>query len=282
MRRVLYRKNPLTGQFYANIAQSLNGGTASYNGFYVSVNKALTHGVSMLTNYTFSHCISDPYDQQTSGNGLTPPGNRRAYRGNCTVGNADVRHYFTLNMVVNTPKFSNSTLQTVLGNWQIAPILALKSGNFLSILSGTDRALTTATGQTANQVSPDVYSPNKGKACVNVVPCVEFLNKNAFEIPALGTYGNMRYGAVEGPGLIQLNMAISRTFGLGEKRTLQLRGEAFNLPNHMNPLILTPNLAVNSAQFGRVTADQGGISSQVAGATSGGYRVIQLALKLAF
>ena len=282
MRRVLYRKNPLTGQFYANIAQSLNGGTASYNGFYVSVNKALTHGVSMLTNYTFSHCISDPYDQQTSGNGLTPPGNRRAYRGNCTVGNADVRHYFTLNMVVNTPKFSNSTLQTVLGNWQIAPILALKSGNFLSILSGTDRALTTAAGQTANQVSPDVYSPNKGKACVNVVPCVEFLNKNAFEIPALGTYGNMRYGTVEGPGLIQLNMAISRTFGLGEKRTLQLRGEAFNLPNHMNPLIVPANLSVNSAQFGRVTADQSGITSQVGGVTSGDYRVIQLALKLAF
>ena len=145
----------------------------------------------MLTNYTFSHCISDPYDQQTSGNGLTPPGNRRAYRGNCTVGNADVRHYFTLNMVMNTPKFSNSTLQTVIGSWQIAPILALKSGNFLSILSGTDRALTTAAGQTANQVSPDVYSPNKGKACANVAPCVEFLNKNAFEIPSLGTYGNM-------------------------------------------------------------------------------------------
>jgi hypothetical protein len=26
----------------------------------------------------------------------------------------------------------------------------------------------------------------------------------------------MRYGTVEGPGLIQLNMAVSRTFGIGE------------------------------------------------------------------
>src|SRR6267143_2585914 len=31
-RRVLYRQDPLTGQYFANIAQSLNGGTASYNG----------------------------------------------------------------------------------------------------------------------------------------------------------------------------------------------------------------------------------------------------------
>ncbi len=281
-RRVLYLKDPLTGQYFANIAQALNGGTAGYNGLYLSANKALTHGVSMLTNYTWSHCISDPYDQQPSGNGQTPPGNRRAYRGNCTVGNADVRHYFTLNMVVNTPKFSNTTLQKVLSNWQVAPILQLKSGNFLSIVAGTDRALTTAAGQTANQVLPDVYSLNKGKACANVTPCLEFLNKDAFQIPAPGTYGTMRYGTVQGPGLIQLNVALSRTFGIGEKRTLQLRGEAFNLPNHLNPLITAANLSLNSAQFGRATADQSGISGQIGGVTSGDYRVIQLALKLAF
>jgi len=260
----------------------LNGGTASYNGLYLSANKALTHGVSMLANYTWSHCISDVYDQQTSGNGLTPPGNRRAYRGNCTVGNADVRHYFTLNMVMNAPRFSNGTLQKVLGNWQIAPILQLKSGNFLSILSGTDRALTTAAGQTANQVMANVYSPNKGKACANLSPCVEFLNKDAFQIPEQGTYGTMRYGTVQGPGLIQLNMALSRTFAIGEKRTIQLRGEAFNLPNHLNPLITAANLNLNSAQFGRATADQSGILGQVGGVTSGDYRVIQIALKLAF
>ena len=98
----------------------------------------------------------------------------------------------------------------------------------------------------------------------------------------MGTYGTMRYGTVQGPGLIQLNMALSRTFGIGEKRTLQLRGEAFNLPNHLNPLITPANLNVNSAQFGRATADQSGISGQVGGVTSGDYRVIQLALKLAF
>ena len=152
----------------------------------------------------------------------------------------------------------------------------------MSILSGTDRALTTAAGQTANQVLADPYSPNKGNSCVNVTPCIEFFNKDAFQIPAPGTYGNVRYGTVEGPGLIQLNMALSRTFALGEKRTVQLRGEAFNLPNHLNPLIIPANLNVNSAQFGRATADQSGISGQIGGVTSGDYRVIQLALKVAF
>ena len=62
----------------------------------------------------------------------------------------------------------------------------------------------------------------------------------------------------------------------------QLRGEAFNLPNHLNPLITPANLSLNSAQFGRATADQSGIGGQIGGVTSGDYRVIQFALKLAF
>jgi len=77
-------------------------------------------------------------------------------------------------------------------------------------------------------------------------------------------------------------VAVSRTFPIGEKRTVQLRGEAFNVPNHLNPLILPANLSLNSALFGVATADQSGIAGQIGGVTSGDYRVIQLAVKVAF
>ena len=286
MRRALYRKNPIEGQYYANIATVLNGGTASYEGLYLSANKALTRGVSMLANYTWSHCITDVYDQQPSANGSSIPGSRRAYRGNCTVGAQDVRHFFTLNMVLNTPKFSNNMLRAIAGNWQLAPILQLKSGNHFTIFAGTDRALTTViasatTGQTANQVSSDVFDANKGRGCPGATTaCISYLNKASFVVPALGTYGNAGYGTLAGPGLIQLNMAVSRTFQLAEKRTIQLRGEAFNLPNHLNPSNPTSN--VNSALFGTINTDQSGIAGTIAGTTSGDYRVIQLALKLVF
>jgi hypothetical protein len=278
-RRVLYRQDPLKGQFYANIARDLNGGTASYEGVYVSANKALTHGISMLANYTWSHCISDPYDQQPSANGLTRPDNRRAYRGNCTVGVADVRHYFALNMVATAPKFTNKALGIIASNWQLAPILQLKSGNFMTITSGTDRALTTVANQPGNQISGDVFATSKAASCA---PCITYLNKSAFSIPDLGSYGNMAYGSIKGPGLIQLNMALSRTFPVGEKRTIQLRAEAFNLPNHLNPEIQAANRNLNSALFGISNTDQSGIAGQIAGTTSGDYRVIQLALKFVF
>ena len=153
-RRVLYLQDPLKGQFFANIPTALNSGTASYQGMYLSANKALSRGVSMLANYTWAHCISDPYDQQPAGNGQVPPHDRRAYRGNCSVGVNDIRHSFNLNMVLNVPSFSNRALNAIAGRWQISPILQLKSGNFITITSGTDRALTTANGQTANQIRP--------------------------------------------------------------------------------------------------------------------------------
>ncbi len=279
VRRVLYLQDPLKGQYFANIAQSLNGGTAGYNGLNLTANKALGHGISLSSNYTWSHCISDVYDQQPSGNGNSRPDNRRAYRGNCTVGVADNRHSFALNMVATTPKFTNRALGILASNWQVAPILQLRSGPFLTITSGTDRALTTAAGQTVNQLLPNVYATSKQASCA---PCVTILNRAAFAIPDVGTYGNVAYGTVEGPGIIQLNMALSRTFPISEGRTIQLRTEVFNLPNHLNPLLPPANLNLNSALFGISNADQSGIAGQVGGVTSGDYRVIQLALKLVF
>ena len=74
----------------------------------------------------------------------------------------------------------------------------------------------------------------------------------------------------------QLDMGISRTFAIGEKKTLQLRGEAFNLPNHLNPS--TPVATLNSGSFGKIQSDISGTS----GLSAGDPRIIQIALKLIF
>ena len=85
-----------------------------------------------------------------------------------------------------------------------------------------------------------------------------------------------------------MNVALSRNFRIREGQMLQLRGEAFNLPNHLNPF--TPGngpaagtnfggLATLSApNFGQITND---ISSN-GGLTPGDYRVVQLAMKFIF
>ena len=66
---------------------------------------------------------------------------------------------------------------------------------------------------------------------------------------------------------VSRNMGLSRTFQVRERKTLQLRTEAFNLPNHVN--LQNPTLILTNANFNRITA-------------ADDPRIIQLALKFVF
>jgi hypothetical protein len=290
-RRPLYLQNPTLGQFYSNVGIADDGGTASYEGLYLSAQKRFSHGVTVLANYTWSHCISDPWNQNPTQNGVAPPDARRQWRSNC-VG-SDLRQLFSLNAVATTPKFSSRPLRLLASDWQIAPIMTIKSAQFFSVLVGPDQALTTVPGQPANLLSTNPYPAHQsvdqwvdksafGGACPlppNPQPpgCVQF-----------GTYGNLGFNNLKGPGVFQFNMSLSRNFRITEHKTFQVRGEAFNLPNHLNPFTpgITPingtlfggQQARNAPNFGQITSDISGNN----GILPGDYRVIQFATKFVF
>jgi hypothetical protein len=266
-RRIFYQQNPLNGQYYAGIGAYDPGGTGTYDGLYLSANKRLSHNVTINSNYTWSHCISDIYDQQTGSGGVSPF-IRRDGRSNCA--GADLRQAFILNLVAQTPKFTNKWMRAIASDWQVAPIIILKSAQFFTIIPGTDRALTTAPVQTVNLVNPSgVYSVNQS---VN-----GWINTSAFALQPLGTYGNLGQNNIKGPGQFQFNMALSRTFRVwGEKRALQIRAESFNLPNHLNPS--TPTNSIASSTFGQILSDVSGNN----GLDAGDPRIIQFAMKFVF
>jgi hypothetical protein len=271
-RRVFYRQNPTAGQYYAGIGQYDPGGTGEYNGLHLAAQKRLSQHYTVTANYTWAHCISDFYDQQTGSGGVAPYQNRRAARANCP---GDQRQQFVLNFVAVAPRFQNKWMRAVASDWQVAPILQLRTGNYFSVVPGTDRTLTTEPAQTGNYAGGDPYAPPT--AGCSPAPCVPWLNTGSFTIPALGTRGNLGLSNIRGPGVIQLNMAISRTFPLwGERRNLQVRAEAFNLPNHMNPD--NPSGSLASSTFGQVTGDISGNS----GFDAGNPRILQIAMKFVF
>src|SRR5262249_8148491 len=74
------------GNLIANMDQYDDGGTASYNGLILAVQKRLSKGFSLNGNYTWSHCIGDlavGNSTGNAGNGLVDPNNRRGDRSNC-------------------------------------------------------------------------------------------------------------------------------------------------------------------------------------------------------
>jgi hypothetical protein len=275
-RRVLYMKNPALGQYYGIISTSHDDGTGNYNAMYIQVQKRLSHGMTVLANYTWSHCISDLWNGNPGNNGVSAvtPGDRRADRGSCDDAgpqSTDQRHVFNLSSVLQVPKFSNNLMRIVASDWQFSPILKIKSGPYFTVSLGTDNLLNGEGGgnQRPNLVPGiDPYMDNKSVD--------GWLNPKAFVAPPLGTMGNVARNSVQAPGVVQIDLSVARTFPIAEKKSIQLRGEAFNLPNHLNPGI--PVGAINQGAFGKIQNDISGTS----GLSSGDPRILQFALKYVF
>jgi hypothetical protein len=279
-RRLFNLLNPAEGAKYAGMGLLDDGGTASYEALNLSVQKRVSGGLTGQANYTLSHCISDVYADNPTAGGVSVPGNRGQFRGNCL--GIDRRQVFSGSAVATTPKFSNNTLRLLASNWQFAPILSISSAQFFAVFAGTDQALTTVGNQTPNLLNPAAIYPDKKTADHWINP----VSAGAFGVAAPGTYGNLGYNTLKGPHTVQLNMAVSRSFAIREQKSIQIRAEAFNLPNHVN--LATPGaggtggigraVTLNSPNFGQITSDISGNS----GLNSGDYRIIQFAMKLIF
>ena len=277
-RRVLFLQNPSQGQYYAQVSQMDDGGTGSYHALFLSAQKRLSHGVTVLANYTWSHCISDVANSElgTAGPLYVIPNNRRVDRSNCAF--SDLRQVFNLSTVAQVPKFSERLLRTVASDWQFSFIVNAKTGPFYTVTTGVDNALTGQAAQRPNLVGGvNPYVSNAG--CPNA-PCLQWNTASAFSSPVAGTYGNLGAVNLSGPGAFQFDMAVSRMFPIKEKRTLQVRGEVFNLPNHLNPS--TPVATLNSGNFGQIISDVNGVQTGGLLAGGGDPRIIQLALKVVF
>jgi len=203
---------------------------------------------------------------------------------------------FQVSLVATSPKFSNRVMRLLASGWQVAPNLEIKSAQFFTVVSGSDRALSALSTnplQPPNLVMTNPYPSNQSVDhwVITTAPGAPVRDAApAFVAPDLGTYGNLGYNNLKGPGVFQLNLALSRNFTIREKSYIQLRAEAFNLPNHLNPF--TPSVTggpisgtnlgglvyLNAPDFGKINYDISGTG----GLTAGDYRVVQLAMKFIF
>jgi hypothetical protein len=267
-RRVLYLANPSQGQYFSNIVEVDDGGTRSYNGLVLSVQRRRARGVTVGGNYTWSHCLDTGYTEVIQTNGVQLPERRGVNRGNCEL---DRRHNFNMSTVYETPQFGNTALRMIGTGWRISGIARVLSGAHLTVSSGLDQALSGTTDQGPNQILASPYMPNKGAND-------QWLNPAAFAQPALGTYGNMGRNNVVGPGNIRFDLGLVRIFKLTERQSVEFRAEAFNVANHVNPCGSnsgqqgTPacmSTTLSDGNFGRITS-------------AGDPRIMQMALKFIF
>jgi Carboxypeptidase regulatory-like domain/TonB dependent receptor len=243
-RRILSLERPADGQKYGFVAEGDDGASQFYHGMLLSVERRAVRGVTVNTNYTWSHCVGDDanlYNPMGNhpNNTYTNATDRRADRGNCV---SDRRHIFNLTAVAETPQFSNRTVRVLATGWRLSGIYRKSAGSLLNITAGTDRALNGIGSQRAIQVLQNPFGDKSAG------PRARYLNPAAFAIPALGTVGNVGRNSIQGPGTWAFDVALSRVFRVRENQRLEFRAESYNVTNTFRPG--NPSSGVNSNTFG--------------------------------
>ena len=186
---MLSQLDPVNGSGFASLSTVNDGETSSYHGMLVSLNRRLKNNLSLLLNYTWSHCINqgDAFTEITGS--YQNPYNLAGERGNC---GADVRQIYNLSLVASTPHFSgNFAKRQLLSDWRLSAIVSGHSGSFFSPATGQDSSLT---GVGADR--PNVNgNPNQINRTLK-----KWFNTADYSTNLPGTYGNAGRNSLEGPG----------------------------------------------------------------------------------
>jgi Carboxypeptidase regulatory-like domain len=261
------RLNALAGNpsLFSAVQQDLQDINANYNSLQLGVEKRVSHGLTVLVNYTYSRSTDDlPPGQGVEGfdqsvYSARPWDDPLRHQFDTGPSEFDHTHRFVGSYVWVMPslKGRNALVRGFLGEWQFSGLVQAHSGRPITILSGVDRS-GTAINQDRGVL---IGNPYGAGACVGATKaCKDWLNFAGFTQNAAGTFGTISKGSLRYPGLYLWDMGLSKTFSLTERFKLQLRGEFFNIFNHVNfdEAGATGNLAKLSAggtkgNFGALT-----------------------------
>ena len=247
--------DPATGRRplpeFGRIDIKSSGSSTNFNGLQMSLQRPFTDGLLVGAQYMWSHA----FDEGALGGGESSAPQNVACRS-CEYASTsqDIRHTLTVNWVYNLPfgegrrAAKEGVLKHVLGGWSLSGLMQARTGRPLTI-SVTRSTADLPDGNNSGQ-RPDVV-PGVSPIPANQSPA-QWLDINAFAVPARGTWGNVGRNTLRGPGLLQVDLALQRRFRLGGDRSVELRAEAFNALNRMN--LGNPNTNISSgAAFGRIT-----------------------------
>jgi outer membrane receptor protein involved in Fe transport len=267
------------------IIQLVNdGANGNYNAVSVKATRRFTHGLSVISSYTWSKSIDDTSGIRSQSYDVLFPQNSYCIECERGLSSFDVRHRMVTSLVYDLPfgkgrqfNISNPVLNAVAGGWETGGIVTLQTGvpGTLAI-GGVDNASTGEGGYdrpVATGSSPYLSNPT---------PSRYFSLSSYYEAPA-GQFGNVGRNTIEGPGIFNIDFQVHKEFRMPykESHALQFRFEAFNILNHPNWSMPNLNILAGAVQAGMPsTATHTGFG--VSTGTSVSMRQIQLGLKYSF
>jgi hypothetical protein len=244
---------------------------STYHSLQATINRRITGGLFLKGAYTYSHAIDMAnYGDWTafSWNAASVFDRNRAAAAN------NIPHMFQLGYVYEAPfgrgkKWATSGVSgAVLGGWQLNGVFSAYQGRQYT-LSASGAALNMpGNAQTPDQVKSDVATLGK------VGDDGTWFDTTAFARPTGVRFGTVGRNTMRGPGVVNADLSLFRTFRMTERLNLQFRAESFNLSN--TPHFANPNGNANSSSFGKIT------STQSAADAIGRSREMRFGLRLGF
>jgi hypothetical protein len=251
---------------YSSINMRGSMGSSSYNALNVKFQTQNLHstGLSLVANWTWSHAmddISSTFSDSLQGGsgyvgslGYTDPFNPKLDWGPADY---DVRHRLVISPIWATPwyKSGHSLASEVLGGWTAVGVFTARTGvpfnvydeDFVEIGYTIPRvwpSTATATHVSSNPHADGVLGPNSFAGLTVPIPANSTSGNSLLGYSDLGPFpsGMIGRNAFRGPGAWNLDTAVSKTFKVTERVGMEFRAEGFNIFNHHNMYVFTPNL----------------------------------------
>jgi len=292
--------------FSTTVQADINDINASYHSLQTSVEKRMSHGLTILANYTYAKSLDDlPFGEGVSGfdtgYSALPLNNPNRHQFDYGPSSFDHTHVFTGSYVWQSPslKSSGSLIHHLFGDYELGGIVSAASGRPITVLQGTEISGTGIGNDRGTLVAG--ISPYSSNTCGTTIHCVSWLNRAAFQPttittgctppatrcnnPAIfGTFGNIGKNVLRLPRTANWDVQIAKNISISERWRVQLRAEYFNVLNH--PTFAPESIStgavngtdqitsfdkLNSSSFGTFRAGQ-----------AGDPRVAQLAAKIFF
>ena len=134
--------------------------------------------------------------------------------------------------------------KAVLGDWQFNGIFSAYQGRQYTLSASGSSLNMPGNAQTPDQIKPTVEKLGQ------VGDDGTWFDTSAFARVTAVRFGSVGRNTMRGPGVVNTDLSLFRTFNLTERFHLQFRAESFNLSN--TPHFANPTGNANSSNFGKV------------------------------
>jgi trimeric autotransporter adhesin len=274
-----YEQTLLPYPQYTTISDSVSVGYSNYNALDLKLQKRFSHGFTLLTALTWSSNWDNswgasntlnpgnngPQDWDTS----TPTAYQQSIKSEYSRAINDIPVRYTITGSYDLPfgrgkmflGGAGRLVDMAVGGWTFNDVTIIQNGMPLPVTQVNANAVTGANGT----IGGSVQRPNM----TGVQPCysgspesrlTNYINTAAFSAAPVFTYGNApRTTSCYGPGYLNTDLSLNKTFKVTERVNAQFRAEALNAFNtpQFNGFGASNATQIQNVNFGQIQGTLG-------------------------